>query len=87
MLTMLAPHFYRYEFNVYTRTREGFLMVYSITSRESFEKIQAFHRDMSILLGTKHFPMVLVGNKCDLEHERQIPADGLFSSPHNDWLV
>ncbi|OCL06398.1 ras-like protein 3 [Glonium stellatum] len=45
----------------YMRTSEGFLLVYSITSRQSFEEI-----------AMDYWPIILVGNKCHLENERQV---------------
>jgi len=56
----------------YMLTGEGFLLVYSITSRESFDEINTFHRQILRVKDKDHFPMILVGNKCDLEYERQV---------------
>lgn len=56
---------------------EGFVLVYSITSKETFVEVQDLTK---LVLRTKDaatFPMVIVGNKKDLEHERKVPsADG-----------
>lgn len=59
----------------YMRTGEGFLLVYSITSRSSFEEIVTFHQQILRVKDRDQFPMVLVGNKCDLEHERQVSVE------------
>ncbi|KAK0714839.1 ras small monomeric GTPase [Lasiosphaeris hirsuta] len=56
----------------YMRTGEGFLLVYSITSRESFEEITTFQQQILRVKDKDYFPMVVVGNKCDLEHERRV---------------
>jgi len=56
----------------YMRTGEGFLLVYSITSRESFEEITTFQQQILRVKDKDYFPMVVVGNKCDLEHERKV---------------
>ena len=70
----------------YMRTGEGFILVYSITARESFEEINQFHQQILRVKDKDNFPMVLVGNKCDLEYERQVGMNGelndLPSSPH-----
>lgn len=70
------------------RTGEGFLLVYSITSRSSFEEVSTFHqqilrvRVMSSCANLQvkdkdYFPVVVVANKCDLEYERQVqPHEG-----------
>jgi len=56
----------------YMRTGEGFLLVYSITSRQSFEEIQQFQQQILRVKDKDYFPIIIVGNKCDLEHEREV---------------
>ncbi|CAG9936986.1 hypothetical protein V2G26_006497 [Clonostachys chloroleuca] len=56
----------------YMRTGEGFLLVYSITSRQSFEEITVFQQQILRVKDKDSFPMVVVGNKCDLEGEREV---------------
>ncbi|KAL9062179.1 MAG: hypothetical protein Q9157_009153 [Trypethelium eluteriae] len=56
----------------YMRTGEGFLLVYSITSRQSFEEIQTFQQQILRVKDKDYFPIIVVGNKCDLESERQV---------------
>ncbi|GJJ08651.1 hypothetical protein Clacol_002870 [Clathrus columnatus] len=56
----------------YMRTGEGFLLVYSITSRSSFEEINQFHQQILRVKDTESIPIVVVANKCDLEYERQV---------------
>ncbi|KAF9345815.1 Ras GTPase, partial [Mortierella sp. AD094] len=56
----------------YMRTGEGFLLVYSITSRNSFEEISTFYQQILRVKDKDFFPIILVANKCDLEHERQV---------------
>ena len=58
----------------YMRTGEGFLVVYSITSRSSFEEIATFHQHILRVQDKDYFPMIVVGNKCDLESERQVSS-------------
>jgi GTPase KRas protein len=60
----------------YMRTGEGFLLVYSITSRQSFEEITTFQQQILRVKDKDYFPMVVVGNKCDLEHEREVTRQG-----------
>ena len=70
----------------YMRTGEGFLLVYSITSRDSFEEISTFHQQIAGVKGQNSFPMIVVANKCDLEYERQVSIDGTTRSPHWETL-
>jgi len=60
----------------FMRTGEGFLLVYSITSRSSFEQISTFYQEILRAKGLGSFPVIVAGNKCDLEHERQVSMDG-----------
>ncbi|RKO97280.1 hypothetical protein CXG81DRAFT_6201, partial [Caulochytrium protostelioides] len=56
----------------YMRSGEGFLMVYSITHRSSFDEIQTFFQQILRIKDRDWFPVVLVGNKSDLGSERQV---------------
>ncbi|CAD6573723.1 MAG: Ras GTPase [Cyphobasidiales sp. Tagirdzhanova-0007] len=56
----------------YMRTGEGFLLVYSITSRNSFEEISQFHQQILRVKDRDTFPVIVVANKSDLEYERQV---------------
>jgi small GTP-binding protein len=73
----------------YMRTGEGFLLVYSITSRQSFEEIMTFQQQILRVKDKDYFPIIVVGNKCDLEHERQVSKQGiLFLFSHSKlWHV
>jgi len=56
------------------RDAEGFIVVYSITSRPSFEEVPRIRDRIVRLKGTDHLSVVLVANKCDLELERVVSA-------------
>jgi GTPase KRas protein len=58
----------------YMRTGEGFLCVYAITSRSSFEEIDGFREQILRVKDEDKVPMVLCGNKCDLNDDRQVTA-------------
>ena len=51
---------------------DGFMLIFAINDKETFKKIK-MKRDR-VLLGKKgvKYPMILVGNKQDLENERQV---------------
>ncbi|THU80202.1 ras-domain-containing protein [Dendrothele bispora CBS 962.96] len=65
---------YRTTMPHYSRLGEGFLLVYSIFSRASFEGIQNFLHGILRYKGLPTVPIVLVGNKCDREDsdEREV---------------
>jgi len=56
----------------YMRSGQGFLCVYSITSRGSFEEISSFREQILRVKDAEKVPMVVVGNKSDLESERVV---------------
>jgi GTPase SAR1 family protein len=55
---------------------EGFLLVYSIESRQSFNELEIFYQQILRMKDSVSFPMIIVGTKCDLEYQRQVPASG-----------
>lgn len=60
----------------FMRNGEGFVLIYSITSYHTFEQVQKLHGQIARVKDLEHFPVVLVGNKCDLEQDRQVPTSG-----------
>jgi GTPase KRas protein len=64
----------------YMRTGEGFLLVYSITDRQSYEEIMTFQQQILRVKDKDYFPMIVVGNKCDLDGERQVSTQGASMS-------
>lgn len=59
----------------YMRTGEGFLLVYSIDSRQSFEEIKTFQQQILRVKDRDDFPIIVVGNKCDLEQGRVVSRE------------
>ena len=79
----------------YMRSGEGFLLVFSLAERASFEEIYKFHKQVTFkikridrdylstlkVLRVKdrdEFPMLIVGNKADLEKSRQVELCLMF---------
>ena len=60
----------------YMRTGQGFVMVYSITSRASFDEITTFHEQILRVKDRDYVPSLIAGNKCDLERERYAELRG-----------
>ena len=62
------------------RDGEAFLLVYSISSRSSFERIRRFHRRVMFVKDTENYPfMILAGNKCDRVTEREVSTQEGFA--------
>jgi len=57
------------------RIGQGFLLVYAINSRSSFDEIHDFLSQILRAKDSDAVPLVLVGNKCDLVNERQVSTE------------
>ncbi|KAI9298740.1 hypothetical protein K502DRAFT_345842 [Neoconidiobolus thromboides FSU 785] len=57
---------------LYMRNGQGFLLVYSITSTSSFEDVSNLRDNILRVKGTTKVPMILLGNKFDLNSERAV---------------
>uniref|UniRef100_A0A8C6VUV1 small monomeric GTPase n=1 Tax=Nothobranchius furzeri TaxID=105023 RepID=A0A8C6VUV1_NOTFU len=61
----------------YFRSGEGFLLVFSITEHESFSFIIILMEQiLRVKAEEEKIPLLLVGNKSDLEERRQVSVDG-----------
>lgn len=58
----------------YMRGGEGFIICYSVTDRQSFQEAAKFKELIFQVRHTYEIPLVLVGNKIDLEQFRQVSA-------------
>ena len=58
--------------NNYIQHGEGFLLVYSIATRQSFIDVQQLRESIVKVKGEMSSPILMVGNKCDLEEKRSV---------------
>ena len=65
---------YRSITSTYYKGSKGCFLVYDITSESSFENIDKWYGEIK-KAADKNISVILVGNKCDLEQERQVPAE------------
>ncbi|KAK1337018.1 hypothetical protein QTO34_003063 [Cnephaeus nilssonii] len=60
----------------YFRSGEGFLLVFSITEHESFTATAEFREQiLRVKAEEDKIPLLVVGNKSDLEERRQVPVE------------
>jgi len=59
----------------YINSGQGFLLVYSITSKRSFETAFELKDKIVQVKERESFPIVLCGNKCDLDKERKVTIE------------
>lgn len=59
----------------YMRKGDAFLLVYSVTDKPSFINIRQFHTLILRVKDKESYPMILVANKVDLVHLRQVSQE------------
>ncbi|XP_064618287.1 ras-related and estrogen-regulated growth inhibitor-like [Liolophura sinensis] len=57
------------------RWADGFMLIYSVTSRKSFDALHDIKRRIEEGKKATHVPMVVLGNKSDMTHVRQVTND------------
>jgi small GTP-binding protein len=65
--------------DLYMKTGQGFLLVFSITSQASLDEIASLREEIIRIKDDENVPIVIVGNKADLEENRQVPRARGFS--------
>ncbi|VEL08665.1 unnamed protein product [Protopolystoma xenopodis] len=58
--------------DLYIKNGQGFALCYAITSQSSFNDLLELHQQILRVKDTSDVPMILVGNKCDVEPERVV---------------
>ncbi|XP_071407497.1 ras-related and estrogen-regulated growth inhibitor isoform X2 [Pithys albifrons albifrons] len=59
----------------HVRWGEGFVLVYDITDRGSFEEMLPLKNLLDEVKKPKNVTLILVGNKADLDHSRQVSTE------------
>ena len=59
----------------YMKSAHGFILVYSITAQSSLINLEQIYDEIVRYRETNDVPIVLVGNKCDLESERIVSQE------------
>jgi len=61
--------------DLYMKKAEGCLLVYSITMKSSFVDVQEIIEQLFRVKDSESVPIILVGNKCDMERERTVSRE------------
>ena len=64
----------------YATNIHGYILVYAINSRKSFEQIHTVLERLNDILGTDTTPKIVIGNKRDLESQREVGVSDTMSS-------
>ncbi|XP_023664981.1 NF-kappa-B inhibitor-interacting Ras-like protein 2 [Paramormyrops kingsleyae] len=54
---------------------DGFVLIYSIDSKESFKRVEALKKDIDRYRDKKEVTIVVLGNKVDLQHQRKVDSE------------
>ena len=68
---------------LYMKSGQGFLLVFSITSLSSFHELHVLRDQIIRIKNVPHVPLVLVGNQSDLEEDRLISRSRAFQVSHS----
>lgn len=66
----------------YMRCGEGFMICYSVTDRHSFQEVSEYRKLISRVRANEDIPLVLVGNKFDLQYKRKV----IYFYKKKKWL-
>ncbi|KAK3828752.1 MAG: RAP1A, member of ras oncogene family [Benniella sp.] len=61
--------------DLYMKNGQGFILVFSIIVSQTFDELAELHKQILRVKDTDTVPIVLVGNKCDLEGDRKVPRE------------
>ncbi|KAI8084046.1 ras related protein 1b [Gilbertella persicaria] len=61
--------------DLYMKNGQGFILVFSIISQVTLTDLNEIREQIIRVKGSDNVPMVLVGNKCDLESERAVSRE------------
>lgn len=61
--------------DLYIKNGHGFIVVYSITSTQTFQDIRTMKEQILRVKGRLQVPLLLVGNKVDLDNQREVQSN------------
>ncbi|TGO56056.1 hypothetical protein BOTNAR_0231g00010 [Botryotinia narcissicola] len=64
---------------LYMKTGQGFLLVFSITSQSSLNELSELRETIIRIKDDENVPIVIVGNKSDLEQDRMVSRQAAFN--------
>ena len=66
---------YQTMLDTWINSSDGFILVYSIDKKDSFESMKSRYGRILKLKGEQKVSIIIVGNKCDLEEERKVSKE------------
>ena len=77
---------YQTMLDTWINSADGFILVYSIDNKESFESTKTRYDRIMKLKADQKVSVVIVGNKCDLEDKRQISREEVENYCNNNKI-
>ncbi|PQE15777.1 transforming p21b protein [Rutstroemia sp. NJR-2017a BBW] len=68
---------------LYMKTGQGFLLVFSITSQSSLNELSDLREQIIRIKDDENVPIVIVGNKSDLDQDRMVSRQEAFTVSQN----
>eukprot|EP00518_Triparma_eleuthera_P014499 CAMPEP_0182472084 /NCGR_PEP_ID=MMETSP1319-20130603/21510_1 /TAXON_ID=172717 /ORGANISM="Bolidomonas pacifica, Strain RCC208" /LENGTH=196 /DNA_ID=CAMNT_0024672715 /DNA_START=104 /DNA_END=694 /DNA_ORIENTATION=- len=59
----------------FMHTGDGFILAYSITDDQTYEDLTSIREQILRVHPNRNVPMILVGNKCDMEEDRAVSVE------------
>lgn len=73
--------------DLYIKNGQGFVIVYSLTSKQSFQDTKLIREQILRVKGTEKVPIVLAANKCDIVGpQREVTTEEGFNLA-NEWSI
>ncbi|KAG4304776.1 hypothetical protein PORY_001829 [Pneumocystis oryctolagi] len=69
--------------NQWIKNGDGFLLVYSVSSRLTFDRIKRFREQILQIKDAKLTPLIVIGNKSDRMHDREVSFEEGQSLAHS----
>ena len=63
----------------------GFLLVFSVTEEKTFLELDGIRNQILQVKDVDQFPTVILGNKCDLEEQREVTFE-MAKQRANEWV-
>lgn len=79
--------------DTYMRAREGFVVIFDLTKKKTLYEVPRFVEKIRQVKDVNSFPLVIVGNKCDLVSEREVSEDEVkkliaeFQKQDSNWVI
>ncbi len=77
---------YQTMLDTWINSADGFILVYSIDSKESFEGVKTRYERILKLKSGEKVSVVIAGNKCDLEENRRVSREEVENFCHTNKI-